>query len=402
MYELRKPASNSQYIAVFIILALSQITGWGVIGILPVTAGAMAVDLHTTLPTIFLGLAVMKVIMGFMSPLIGKIFKFYGTRRVMSVGAVVLGCGILGVGAAQSIPLYLAAWSMLGISGAMFLTTPAYIYLADFANEGARKLIGLLMLVTGLATSIFLPLTSILEQFVGWRGAAQIYSGMLIFIVAPLILFYLPEVGELPQPNKPVDEVLRKNRIFWLLVTVIALNSFVTFGIEAVGVELLSSLGVNLVWAVTTVSFLGVFKIFGRLFDMFGGKQCDAIIAGLIAGAMIPIGIIILITCGTGLWSLTAFLFFYGVGSGAFAVSRATIPLVFYSKSLYTTAILTIALPMNLISAIAAPVLSFVLLKQGADITLMLLIFCSGGALTLLFLLNHYKNKLLMRKCSCL
>lgn len=96
-------------------MALSQITGWGVIGILPVTAGAMAVDLHTTLPTIFLGLAVMKVIMGFMSPLISKIFKFYGTRRVMSVGAVVLGCGILGVGAAQSIPLYLGAcWVFQG------------------------------------------------------------------------------------------------------------------------------------------------------------------------------------------------------------------------------------------------------------------------------------------------
>jgi len=153
-----------RHLIVFVVLAFTQITGWGVVGILPVTASLIAADLRTTLPTVFLGTAVLFVTMGLMAPVIGKAFHRFGARRIMAIGAALIGCGIACVGAAQSVPVYLMAWGLIGLAGAMFLTTAAYIYLADFADDRARGMIGTLMLVTGLAGSVFWPITAFLES----------------------------------------------------------------------------------------------------------------------------------------------------------------------------------------------------------------------------------------------
>lgn len=57
----------------------------------------------------------------------------------------------------------------------------------------------------------------------------------------------------------------------------------------------------------------------------------------------------------------------FGVGSGAFSVARATMPLVFFEKADYTAAMANIALPMNLISAMAPPILAALMASIGAQ-----------------------------------
>ncbi|MCZ7450208.1 MFS transporter [Agrobacterium rhizogenes] len=383
----------SRNLIVFVILAFTQITAWGVVSILPVTAPDIAADLRTTLPMAFIGSTVMFVVMGLVAPVVGKAFRRFGARRIMTVGAVLIGLGLASVGAAQSVAIYLIAWGLIGLAGAMLLTTAAYIYLADFADERARGMIGTLMLVTGLAGSVFWPVTAYLEHLVGWRGTTQIYAGGMIAIIAPLIWLGLPEVGGTTQEKTEGSGAVRKGRIFWLLVAAIALNSFVTFGMEATGIELFGTLGAEPAWAIGMASLLGVLKVCGRLIDLLGGKRWDALATGIAAGAMIPAGLMILLIFGAVPWSVVACLAVFGIGSGAFAVARATMPLVFYRKADYTAAISTIALPMNLTSAVAAPVLSGLLAGAGAKPTLALLVACSVCALFLLVFLYHLRRR---------
>ncbi|MGR9554123.1 MFS transporter [Rhizobium leguminosarum] len=136
-------------LSVFLILAFTQITGWGVVGVLPVLASSIAADLHIALPTVFLGTAVMFATMGLVAPVIGRGFERFGAKKVMAAGAALLGIGLASLSVTKSLPIYLTAWGALGIAGAMFLTTAAYVYLADFAEERARGLIGSLMLGHG-------------------------------------------------------------------------------------------------------------------------------------------------------------------------------------------------------------------------------------------------------------
>lgn len=48
----------------------------------------------------------------------------------------------------------------------------------------------------------------------------------------------------------------------------IALNTFVTFGVEAMGIQLLQAMGMGLTGAVAVASLLGVFKVGGRVIDL--------------------------------------------------------------------------------------------------------------------------------------
>ncbi len=70
----------------------------------------------------------------------------------------------------------------------MFLTTAAYAYIAEYSQNRARSLIGTLMLVTGLAGSVFWPITAFLENLVGWRGAVLVYADIMALVVCPLVL----------------------------------------------------------------------------------------------------------------------------------------------------------------------------------------------------------------------
>lgn len=72
-----------------------------------------------------------------------------------------------------NLAVFLVAWALTGSAGAMFLTTAAYAYIAVYAEDRARDLIGTLMLVTGLAGSGPLPPSSRT-----WLAGAASFSSM--------------------------------------------------------------------------------------------------------------------------------------------------------------------------------------------------------------------------------
>lgn len=222
---------------VLFILALTQITGWGAVSVLPVLARNVSNEFETPLSFVFLGTSVMFIAMALTAPMAGRAFRRFTTRRVMAAGACLIGLGLCFLSLASSLAVFWIVWALIGVAGAMFLTTAAYAWLAEYADHRARSLIGTLMLVTGLAGSVFWPMTAFLEHLVGWRGAVLIYGGVML-LVGLLVRFGLPPT---PAPDLvPTSKgPARRGRVFTLLFTAIALNSFVTFGIEAVGIELL-------------------------------------------------------------------------------------------------------------------------------------------------------------------
>lgn len=248
------------------------------------------------------------------------------------------------------------------------------------------------MLVTGLAGSVFWPLTAWLDHLVGWRGATQIYAGGILLLVLPLIAVSLPDVRSHPAASVSSRTTSRKGHILWFLVAAISLNSFVTLGMEAVGIELFKALGADLTLAVGLASLMGILKVGGRLIELIGGKRWNAVRAGIFSGAMIPVAMLIPVIFGASSGAILAYIVIFGIGSGAFAVARATMPLEFYEKSDYAAAMSMIGLPMNLVNATAPPLLSFLMAAAGPSAMLLLMIVCSGAALCLMLALGHFKN----------
>ncbi|QCL97703.1 MFS transporter [Agrobacterium tumefaciens] len=376
---------------VLFLLALTQITGWGVVSVLPVIATTVAVEFRTSLPMIFVGISVMFVAMGLAAPWTGRAFRRFGPRSVMAAGAGMIAGGLCLLALSPDVLVFWAAWVLIGMAGAMFLTTSAYAYIADYAGDRARSLIGTLMLVTGLAGSVFWPITAFLDGVVGWRATVLVYAGIMALVICPLVLIGLPATGAATAPtiNK---RSARKGPVFALLVTAVALNSFVTFGIEAVGIQLLQAMGMDLAKAVAIASLLGVFKVGGRVIDLLGGQRWDGLSTGLVSGAMIPVGLAAMWAGGEGGLSVVGFLVIFGVGSGAFAVARATMPLVFFEKADYAAAMATIALPMNLINALAPPILAALMAGMGAHAVFAVLGVLSATAFMVLWQLNRKRS----------
>ena len=103
-------------------------------------------------------------------------------------------------------------------------------------------------------------------------------------------------------------------------------------------------------------------------------------------------GLVVMWIGGQGFLSVAGFLVIYGVGSEAFAVARATMPLGFFEKADYAAAMATIALPMNLINALAPPVLAALMAGIGADAVFAVLGALSTMAFMILWQLNRKRS----------
>ncbi|MBR1247895.1 MFS transporter [Bradyrhizobium sp. AUGA SZCCT0169] len=390
------PESGKSMFRVLVVLAITQVIGWGTIGLLAVVGGQVAADLHMDISAVFAGNSIFYVLMGLCAPVLAKPFTQFGARRVMIAGTVIGAPGFVLLSFAQGPIQFFAAWVILGAAGSATLATAAYILLNEIAGRDAKRGIGAMMLVTGLSSSVFWPTTSFLSEVVGWRGTCLVYCGMLLLLCLPLYYFGLPRrperAGEavataLPASASPI--VLKST--FYLILVALAFNAFVSFGFSAVMIELLKAEGLSPATAVTFGSMLGVIQVSARGLDFLGGGRWDGITTALFAGSAIPVAMLFLMVGGGSHWAIAAFILLYGMGSGAFAVARATIPLVFYDQAEFAKATSRLALPLNIISAASPPLLVGLLTNVGSNALLGVAMACSCGALLILLRLRKLR-----------
>ncbi|MBR0739035.1 MFS transporter [Bradyrhizobium liaoningense] len=394
---MRLLKSDGRLIGVLLVLAITQLVGWGTIGLPAIVGRDIAADLGMSLPAVFAGTSVLYVTMGLCAPWLARAFARHGARKVMMIGTVVTVPGFVLLFFAREPMLYFAAWIVFGLAGSATLSTGAYIMLNEVAGRQARSAIGALMLVTGLSSSIFWPTTSFLSGHLGWRGTCLVYAAMLLLVSLPLYAFAAPrrtvakEDGATPAKHADVPRTPRST--FGLVVCAITLNAFVTFGLSAVFVELLRAEGLAPAQAIAFGSMLGVVQVSARGLDFLGGGRWDGITTGLVAGTALPVAMLLLMLSEGATWAVAVFILLYGAGSGAMAVARATIPLVFYDQAEFAKATSMIALPLNLASAVSPPLLAGLLTQFGGRGALGLTFVCSCGAVLILVLLERRRPR---------
>jgi len=386
---------NKKIIGVLLVAAIGQVIGWGTIGLLAVVGRQVAADLHMDITAVFAGNSIFYVVMGLWAPFLAKAFTRFGARRVMIAGTVVAVPGFVLLSLSHGPVLYCAAWVILGSAGSATLATATYILFNEIAGRGARRAIGAMMLVTGLSSSIFWPTTSLLSAAVGWRGTCLVYAAMLVLVCLPLYVFGLPRRAERKDDVdfvRPSGEphIVRKST-FYLIVSASVLCAFVTFGFSATMIEILKAEGLSPAEAITFGSMLGVIQVSARGLDFLGGGRWDGITTALIAASTLVVAILLLMIGGGSHWIIAAFILLYGLGSGALAVARATIQLVFYDNVEFAKATSRIAMPLNLISAASPPILIGLLANFGSTVLLGFAVLCSSAALLMLYWLSRHR-----------
>jgi MFS family permease len=389
--------SEQNLFPILMVLAITQLVGWGTISLPAVIGEQLARDLGLALPAVFAGTTVMLVVSGLTAPMMGNAFVKFGARLVMATGSLAAVPGFLLIASAHGPVLYYAGWVVLGVAGAAMLSTATYILLNEIAGAGAKRPIGALMLVTGLSSSLFWPITAALTSHFGWRTALLIYATMMVVICFPLHYFCLPA----RERRTTADRTQTMNggksdpgRLpFVLLVAAITVHGFVGWGMGAIIIQLLKSMGVADDWALRVGSLLGVIQVSARALDYVGGGRWSGLATGLAAAIVIPIGFTTLLLGAPSDWAIAVFMLLYGGGGGAMAVARATMPLVFYDQAAFARASSHIALPASIAGAASPPILVWVLTTFGSSAVLSLALACSLVALAMLLCLIHVHRK---------
>lgn len=373
-----------------IVLAIGQNIGWGTVGLLAVLGSTMAADLDMPQPVIFAGTSVFYVTMGLCAPLLGSAFIRFGARTLLAAGSLMSALGFILLAASHSAIPYFLAWAILGLAGSASLSTASHIALNEALGARAKNAIGLLMLASGLSGTIFWPTTAYLAGLTDWRTICLIFAGLLLFAAALYALGLPRPQPAVAAPAKTTEPAAAPAQTtFYLVAAAIALNAFVTFGFSAILIELLKSLGVQPELAVGLASSLGIIQVAARALDLLGGTRWDGLSTALVAAPALVLSLLLLLVFGASWGGVVSFIVVYGIGAGALAVARATMPLVFYDKAEYARALTRIALPLNLISAAAPPALIALLDGIGPQAVLIASLICSGLALGLLVLLNQ-------------
>jgi predicted MFS family arabinose efflux permease len=399
--------NNKKILWILFVLAVTQVIGWGTISLPAVIGERLAHDIGISLPVVFAGSTTMLVVTGIAALLLSNAFVVYGARIVMAAGSVVAALGFVLLANASGPILYFLAWVILGISGAATLSTASYVFLNEVAGAAAKRPISAMLLVTGLSSSIFWPITAALTGAWGWRPTMLVYAGLMVFVCFPLYVFGLPTRHTLQSDRaaasaKDAHVMAPGQAVFLLLASAVTINGFVSWGFSSIVIQLLRTMGTGEARAIQLGSLLGVLQVTARALDYVGGARWDGLTSGLIAAVVLPVSFLLLLFGGPANYAVFGFLALYGMANGIMTVARATIPLVFYDQADYARAASRIAFPQSLVSAAAPPILVSVLTQSGSDAVLIIGVVGTLMSLALLSTLTFIHRRAASRLSEAL
>ena len=349
------------------ILAAGQIVGWGTTFDMPGVLGRLiADDLGMSNALAFGGLTAMMLVGGIAGPWTGRLLDRHGAARVLAAGAAMMAAGLSLMSVAEGAVRYFTAWVIMGIGGAFGRSVPCNTAVVEREGSGARRLIGVLMIFTGLSAAVAWPLWSLLEQAIGWRSAMLVAVAAQVAL-CPLYLFALPARKAVTLEStaaaavEPLALTRRQSRrAFFLLALVTIVFSLVTTGLAPSLIALLQMAGASPVLALQ----LGSLGISARLVDLAAGRFATPVVSGVVAATLLVGSPLILLFADGRSSLLFLFIACYGFGSGISALTRALLPLSYFSASRYAQASATLSLPSNVAMA-AGPLLVTLALDHG-------------------------------------
>ena len=194
------PTAPAGATRVVIALGISQTLAWAASYYIPaVLAVPMARELGLASSWVFGGFSAALVLSALIAPWVGRAIDARGGRVVLTASNLVLATGLVVLAAAQGPWVMLLGWLVMGVGISMGLYDAAFAALAGLYGRAARGPITGITLIAGFASTVGWPVSAVLEEVVGWRGACLAWAGLHLVLGLPLNLFLVPPA---PPPAK--------------------------------------------------------------------------------------------------------------------------------------------------------------------------------------------------------
>ncbi|MCR3748965.1 MFS transporter [Lentzea californiensis] len=262
-----RPGIDAGLRRVLIVLCTTEIISWGVLYYaFPVLLPTISAGTGWSLAAITAGFSASQIVAGLVGIPVGRLLDRHGPRAIMTAGSIIAVLALVALATADSLVWFTAAWLLAGVAMAGIFYAPAFAALTRW--YGARRVSALtaLTLVAGLASTVFAPLTAVLNERLDWRGTYLVLAGFLAVTTIPLHLWGL----RLPWPaveheTAHAPSAVARSRPFLVLVVAMSLAAFSVYAVVINLVPLLTERGMTTSAAAVALGLGGVGQVLGRL-----------------------------------------------------------------------------------------------------------------------------------------
>jgi MFS family permease len=214
---------------------------------------------------------------GLASPFVGRLFDRSGPRAVYGLGLLLLGGGFSIAAFSQALwQLQVSIGLAAGLGAACVGNVTNSLLLGRWFGRRLPTAMAVVYSAAGAGTLMWLPLSQVLIDHYGWRGAYHILGAALLFLAAPLVLLPWRRLSagsaEVPQPKRldSVDEgwtlrTVMRHHAFWALFSTYFFTGVGMFAISVQVVAYLVESGFPPLQAATAWGFSGVLLVVGML-----------------------------------------------------------------------------------------------------------------------------------------
>jgi MFS family permease len=367
-------------------LGISQTLAWASSYYLPaILADPIAANIDVPRSWIFAAFSGALLIAAFAGPAVGRVIDRRGGRGVLVLSNIILAAGLIALAAANGAVVLFAAWAVLGIGMALGLYDAGFAALAALYGHNARGPITGITLFAGFASTVSWPLSTFLNDALGWRETLLVWAALNLAIGLPLNLLlpvptrlaHLSRTAERSIGWKPYKEML-------LLAFVFAATWFVTGSMAAHLPRLLERAGATPLQAIAAAALVGPAQVAARLVEFFILRRIHPLISARVAALLHPIGAVVFAVIGPS--AAAAFAVFYGAGNGLLTIARGTVPLAVFGPHGYGERTGLLGAPARAAQALAPLLFGLLLDVMGASVIFVSAALCLAAFAALLWL----------------
>jgi Major Facilitator Superfamily len=348
-------------------LGTSQTLAWASSYYLPaILADPIGAGIGLPRAWVFGAFSTSLLIAAFAGPWVGRVIDRRGGRGVLVLSNLVLAGGLVALAAVNGPVGLFASWAILGIGMALGLYDAGFATLTALYGTKARGPITGITLFAGFASTVSWPLSTFLNEAVGWRETCLIWAVLHLVIGFPLNRFLLPLPPQLSRPHlaSKVAVGWRPYREMLLLAFVFAAAWFVTGSMAAHLPRLLEAAGATPFQAVAAAALVGPAQVAARLAEFLILRRIHPLVSARIAAVMHPLGAAALAVLGPPGAAIFAML--YGAGNGLLTIARGTVPLAIFGPHGYGERTGLLGAPARASQALAPLIFGLLLDTMGA------------------------------------
>lgn len=323
---------------------------------------------------------------GLISPQVGNIIDKHGGRPVLLASSLFYAAGLIGVGLAPNLPLYLFAWALIGIGMGTGLYDAVFAALGRLYGSEARGPITNLTLFGGFASTVCWPLSAFMIDHVGWRIACLIYAGLHLAVALPLQMAVVRQAPARVVPDKAQDDpdrpaepsrIENETLIFSVLAVVLSISAGIGSIVIVNFMIFLQARGVDYAVAVSLGTLFGPAQVGARVVERLFGNRYHPIWTMIASCSLMAIGLIMLL----GYFPiLLLIILLYGAGYGISWIGRGTLPLALFGPLRFPRLMGKLAFPSLIVQAAAPSIGAWLIEISGPNATI--------GLLTAMALIN--------------